>query len=53
MTEAHVNVVEGEPLTSVEDHLAGILATIRPLVPTELSVNDAYGLVLAEDVAAS
>lgn len=53
MTDAHVNVVEGEALTSVEDHLAGILATIRPLVPTELSVNDAYGLVLAEDVAAA
>ena len=53
MTDAHVNVVEGEALTSVEDHLAGILATIRPLVPTELSINDAYGLVLAEDVAAA
>ncbi len=53
MTDAHVNVVEGEALTSVEDHLAGVLATIRPLVPTELSVNDAYGLVLAEDVAAA
>ena len=24
MTDAHVNVVEGEALTSVEDHLAGI-----------------------------
>ena len=53
MTDAHTNVVEGEPLTSVEDHLAEILATIRPLVPTELAVNDAYGLVLAEDVAAA
>ena len=53
MTDAHVNVVEGEALTSVEDHLAGILATVRPLAPTELSVNDAYGLVLAEDVAAA
>jgi len=38
-------------LTSVEEHLAGILATIRPLVPTELSLGDAHGLVLAEDVA--
>ena len=53
MTDAHTNVVEGESLTSVEDHLAGILATIRPLVPTELGINDAYGLVLAEDVAAA
>jgi len=53
MTDAHTNVVDGESLTSVEDHLAGILATIRPLVPTELGINDAYGLVLAEDVAAA
>ena len=42
-----------ESLTTVEDHLAGILATIRPLVPTELGINDAYGLILAEDVAAA
>jgi molybdopterin molybdotransferase len=42
-----------ESLTTVEEHLAGILATIRPLAPTELGVNDAYGLVLAEDVAAA
>ena len=53
MTDAHANLVEGESLTSVEDHLADILATIRPLVPTELSVGDAHGLVLAEDVAAA
>ena len=53
MTDAHVNVIEGEALTSVEDHLAGILATIRPLAPTELGINDAYGLILAEDVAAA
>jgi molybdopterin molybdotransferase len=43
----------GDALTSVEAHLADILATIRPLAPTELSLNDAHGLVLAEDVAAS
>ena len=42
-----------ETLTSVEEHLADILATIRPLAPTELSVGDAYGLVLAEDVTAA
>jgi molybdopterin molybdotransferase len=38
-------------LTSVESHLADILATIRPLPPTELLLSDAEGLVLAEDVA--
>jgi molybdopterin molybdotransferase len=43
----------GDGLTSVEAHLADILGTIRPLAPTELSLNDAHGLVLAEDVAAS
>ena len=52
-TDAHTEVVEGESLTSVEDHLAGILATISPLAPTALGINDAYGLVLAEDVAAA
>jgi molybdopterin molybdotransferase len=40
-------------LTSVEAHLAEILGTIRPLSPTELSLGDVHGLVLAEDVAAS
>src|SRR5271166_2295640 len=53
MTEVQTNVIEGESLTSVEEHLADILATIRPLAPTELGVGDAYGLVLAEDVTAS
>jgi len=42
----------GEPLTSVEEHLAEILATITPLTPTELGLNDIGGLVLAEDVSA-
>jgi molybdopterin molybdotransferase len=42
-----------EELTSVEAHLADILRTVRPLVPTELSLSDAHGLVLAEDVTAS
>jgi molybdopterin molybdotransferase len=41
-----------ESLTSVEDHLAEILGTIAPLAPTELSLGDVHGLVLAEDVAA-
>ena len=40
-----------EPLTPVEDHLAEILGTITPLTPTELSLGDVYGLVLAEDVS--
>ena len=53
MSEPHTHVVQGEPLTSVEDHLADILGTIRPLAPTELGLGDAYGLVLAEDVAAA
>jgi molybdopterin molybdotransferase len=53
MTDASVNVAEGETLTSIEEHLADILATIRPLAPTELSLGDASGLVLAEDVAAA
>ena len=45
--------VPGDSLTSVEAHLADILRTILPLAPTELSLTDAHGLVLAEDVAAS
>jgi len=40
-------------MISVEKHLADIMATVRPLAPTELSLADAHGLVLAEDVAAS
>ena len=42
-----------EELTSVEDHLAGILGTITPLAPTELSLGDVAGLVLAADVSAA
>jgi len=42
----------GEPLTPVEEHLAEILATITPLTPTELGLDDIGGLVLAEDVSA-
>jgi molybdopterin molybdotransferase len=40
-------------LTSVEDHLAEILGTVRPLAPTDLNLADALGLVLAEDVTAN
>ena len=50
MTHDHGDTGE---LTSVEDHLAEILRAIEPLAPTELSVGDAHGLVLAEDVAAA
>ena len=53
MSEGHTHVAEGETLTPVEEHLAAILGTVRPLAPTELSLGDAHGLVLAEDVAAS
>jgi molybdopterin molybdotransferase len=53
MTDTHTHVAPGETLTSVEAHLADILGTVRPLAPTELSLGDAHGLVLAEDVAAS
>jgi molybdopterin molybdotransferase len=45
--------VTDESLTSVEDHLAEVLKTVRPLAPTELSLSDAHGLVLAEDVTAT
>ena len=53
MSEGHTHVAEGETLTSVEEHLAGILGTIRPLAPTELSLGDTHGLILAEDVTAA
>jgi molybdopterin molybdotransferase len=54
MTDGHTKVVVAdESLTSVEEHLADILGTIRPLTPTQLSLGDAYGLVLAEDVTAT
>ncbi|HEY3647112.1 MAG TPA: gephyrin-like molybdotransferase Glp, partial [Streptosporangiaceae bacterium] len=52
MTHGHAHGHGGEPLTPVEEHLAEILATITPLTPTELGLNDIDGLVLAEDVSA-
>ena len=52
MTHGHGHGHGHEPLTSVEEHLAEILATITPLTPTELGLNDIGGLVLAEDVSA-
>ena len=50
MTHGHGPATD---MMSVEAHLADILGTVRPLMPTELSLTDAHGLVLAEDVAAS
>jgi molybdopterin molybdotransferase len=51
VTHGHGHGHGDEPLTPVEDHLAEILGTITPLTPTELSLGDVYGLVLAEDVS--
>jgi molybdopterin molybdotransferase len=48
-----VSQAEDTGLISVEAHLADILGTIVPLAPTELSIADVHGLVLAEDVAAA
>jgi molybdopterin molybdotransferase len=53
VTDTVPSVGTDEALTSVEAHLAEILRTVRPLMPTELSLSDAHGLVLAEDIAAS
>jgi molybdopterin molybdotransferase len=54
VTDTHTtHVVADGALTPVETHLAEILGTIRPLAPTELSLADVDGLVLAEDVTAS
>ncbi|WP_344005838.1 molybdotransferase-like divisome protein Glp [Streptomyces thermocarboxydovorans] len=39
-----------DPIWSVPEHLADILAHIRPLEPLELRLLDAQGCVLAEDV---
>jgi molybdopterin molybdotransferase len=39
-----------EPLTSVDEHLAAILAAVSPLAALELTLSDAHGCVLAEDV---
>jgi molybdopterin molybdotransferase len=39
-------------MESVDDYLAEILAAIRPLAPRELSLEDADGGVLAEDITA-
>ncbi|WP_329457381.1 molybdotransferase-like divisome protein Glp [Streptomyces sp. NBC_01497] len=41
---------QGEPLWTVEEHIADILAAIRPLEPIDLPLPDAQGCVLVEDV---
>ena len=51
MTHGHGHGHGDGALTPVEEHLAEILATISPLAPTELSLGDVHGLVLAEDVS--
>lgn len=38
------------PIWSVDEHLADILAAVRPLEPIELQLPDAQGCVLVEDV---
>ena len=48
----HSHGDDGESRFSVEEHLADILATIEPLMPTELGLSDANGLVLVEDITA-
>jgi molybdopterin molybdotransferase len=49
----HSHAHGDEPLTPVEDHLAEILNTIRPLAPADVGLGEAGDLVLAEDVAAA
>lgn len=39
-------------MKSVDEHLADILGVVRPLAPLDLTLLDAHGCMLAEDVAA-
>ncbi|MEO3976170.1 gephyrin-like molybdotransferase Glp [Streptomyces sp. CAU 1734] len=41
---------ESSAIWSVDDHLADILAAVRPLEPIELHLMDAQGCVLVEDI---
>ncbi|MFJ2607587.1 gephyrin-like molybdotransferase Glp [Streptomyces sp. NPDC087425] len=50
MTSAAPRIAGPDHLWSVEEHLADILATVRPLEPIELNLLDAQGCVLVEDV---
>ncbi|MDQ1704377.1 MAG: molybdopterin molybdotransferase [Frankiaceae bacterium] len=42
-----------DALTSVEEHLNTVLAAVSPLSPLDLTLQDAHGCVLAEDVTAT
>ena len=52
-TEVGRDAVSGNALTSVDAHLADILAAISPLPATVLGIAEAEGCVLAEDITAS
>src|SRR6266487_1957368 len=43
----------GTAVRPVEEHLAGILAAIRPMPPIDLGLLETTGTVLADDVAAT
>jgi molybdopterin molybdotransferase len=47
-----VTAPPSDALVPVEDHLGQILAAISPLSPLDLTLGDAHGCVLAEDVSA-
>lgn len=52
-TEVGRDAASGNALTSVDAHLAEILAAISPLPATVLGIAEAEGCVLAEDITAS
>ena len=52
-TEVGRDATSGNALTSVDAHLAEILAAISPLPATVLGIAEAEGCVLAEDITAS
>ncbi|MDJ0380541.1 gephyrin-like molybdotransferase Glp [Streptomyces sp. G-G2] len=50
MTSSAPGETGHQRLWSVDEHLADVLATVRPLEPIELQLLDAQGCVLVEDV---
>ncbi|MBZ4320366.1 molybdopterin molybdenumtransferase MoeA, partial [Streptomyces sp. SCA2-4] len=50
MSDAAAAATGTDRLWSVDEHLADILRTVRPLEPIELQLLDAQGCVLVEDV---
>ncbi|MET3984050.1 gephyrin-like molybdotransferase Glp [Streptomyces sp. PvR034] len=50
MTSSAPQATDQQRLWSVDEHLADVLAAIRPLEPIELQLLDAQGCVLVEDV---